>query len=454
MFSGSRASDSTAIPRVNCKPYARLSRRRRATREGDPTDSPVVVSENGEKVGLNLVYPRGHPPEQPSLREVGSSLILMADINPRSALVALNATLSLPREAVCRLALGLDRWLGDGDPTLSAEHAQALGVMPGQLEQARRLLRRAGSKARREIQRASEAGARILTLLDRDYPRPLLDLDLPPPVLYCRGRLPPGPAVAIVGSRRADPGGLEVAELFSERLAATGLTIVSGFARGIDTAAHCGALQAAGGATVAVLGCGLDVLYPRGNRRLADRVAAQGALLTEFPLGAQPLSRNFPVRNRIIAALALGTLVVQAAPRSGSLITARLALELGRDVYAIPGAIFHQRSMGTNALIRDGALLAQHPRDILESLPLAAQERLLTAVRDAGVASPQAHGDSRKVLAALVPGLQLTADQLAQEAGLTAEQTLAALLELELVGRIRRCPGPSFVRRDCLSGST
>ncbi len=378
----------------------------------------------------------------------------MADIDPRSTLVALNATFSLPRDAVCRLALGLDRWLVDGTPTLSAELAPALGVMPRQIERARRVLPRAESKARREIQRAGEMGARILTLLDPDYPPPLLDLDLPPPVLYYRGKLPSAPAIAIVGSRCADPGGLEVAEQFAERLAAAGLAIVSGFARGIDTAAHRGALHAAGGVTVAVLGAGLDILYPRGNRRLAGRVAAHGALLSEFPLGAQPLSRNFPVRNRIIAALTLGTLVVQAAPRSGSLITARLALELGRDVYAIPGAIFHPRSMGTNALIRDGALLAQHPRDILESLPLAARERLLAAEPDATPASQQHHGDSGKVLAALAPGVQLSADQLAQETGLTAEQTLAALLELELAGRIRRCPGPSFVRRGRLSVAT
>jgi DNA processing protein len=377
----------------------------------------------------------------------------MADVDSRSALVALNATLSLPRDAVCRLALGLDRWLGDGAASVSAELAPALGVMPGQLEHARRVVQRAETKARRECQKASEAGARILTLLDRDYPTPLLDLDLPPPVLYCRGRLPVGPAIAIVGSRRADPGGLEVAELFSERLAAAGLTIVSGFARGIDTAAHNGALNAAGGVTVAVLGSGLDISYPRANRRLAVRVAAQGAMLTEFPLGAQPLSRNFPVRNRIIAALALGTLVVQATPRSGSLITARLALDLGRDVFAIPGPIFQQRSMGTNTLIRDGALLAQHPRDILESLPLATREQLLAAEIDSAHPSPQHPGNAGTVLAALVPGLQLTADRLAEQAGLTAEQTLGALLELELAGRIRRCPGPSFVRRGDLSGS-
>ncbi len=371
----------------------------------------------------------------------------MPGIDPRSALVALNAARSLPREAVCRLSLRLNRWIGGARRGPSDELTRELGVPPRQVADARRTLERAEATARREIERATALDARILTLFDQDYPESLRELSLPPPVLYCRGTIPRRPGVAMVGSRRADPLGVEVAELFAERLAAAGLAIISGFARGIDTAAHRGALSAPGGTTVAVLGSGLDVLYPKANRRLTGQVASQGALLTEFPFGTLPLARNFPVRNRIIAALAVGTLVVQAAPRSGSLITARLALELGRDVYAVPGRIFDERSFGTNALIQDGALLVQRPRDILESLPLAAREQLPKPESEAADPAPQVAGPAGAALAALAPGRLLTADQVAERSGLTVEETLAALLQLELAGRIRRCPGPAFLRR-------
>lgn len=371
----------------------------------------------------------------------------MVDIDSRSALIALNAAKALPREAVCRLSLLLDRWAEVDDRSRGGESSRQLGVPLRHVEDARRVLLRGGSTAQREIDGASKLGARILTLLDRDYPEPLRHLSLPPPVLYCRGRIPQRPAVAIVGSRQADPVGLEIASLFAERLARAGLAIVSGFARGVDTAGHRGALAAAGGSTVAVLGSGLDVLYPKANRGLAEQVALQGALVTEFPLGTPPLARNFPVRNRIIAALANGTLVVQATARSGSLITARLALELGRDVYAVPGPLFEERAIGTNTLIQDGALLVQRPRDILESLPVAVREQLPAPQGVATGPAPQEAGVAGSVLASLAPGKLLTADQVARRSGLTVEETLAALLELELAGRIRRCPGPAFLRR-------
>ncbi len=371
----------------------------------------------------------------------------MATIDPRSALVALNAARNLSREAVCKLSLGLDQWIEADRTRGSRELARNLGVKSTQLDVAFRAIEQADVTAQRESGRVSDLGAQLLTFLDRTYPEPLRELTLPPPVLYCRGRVPQRPAVSIVGSRQADPGGLEVAEFFADRLAQAGLAIVSGFARGIDTAAHRGALHPPSGATVAVLGSGLDILYPRSNRRLLNQVASRGGLLTEFPLGTPPLAGNFPIRNRIIAALALGTLVVQAAPRSGSLITARLALELGRDVYAVPGPIFEERSIGTNALIQDGALLVQHPRDILESLPIAVKDKLPQLAVPRDNPPPEAPGPAGKTLTALAPGRLLSADQIAEKTGLPVDKTLAALLQLELEGQIRRCPGPAFLRR-------
>ncbi len=363
----------------------------------------------------------------------------------RRALIALNGCAALPRDAVCRLAGRLELWARPGreppaeSPDLPLQHLPA----------AHAVLREARVLAARAERRAAALGARLLTLLDPDYPAPLLDLALPPPVLYCQGEIPDRPATAIVGSRAADAYGREAATLFARRLAEAGLTIVSGLARGVDSAAHRGALAAADGRTVGVLGCGLDVPYPPGSHRLRRRIAERGAVITEFPPGTPPSRHNFPIRNRIIAGLASGTLVVQGEARSGSLITARLALELGRDVYAVPGRIFDSRSAGPNGLIRDGALAAQRPRDILESLPQAELDRL-----PAAEATPEAAGsgaasgdDAARLLAAMTPGEPLPADQLAALSGFTVERLLALLLELELAGRVRREPGPAWCRR-------
>jgi DNA processing protein len=224
--------------------------------------------------------------------------------------------------------------------------------------------------------------------------------------------------------------------------------VVSGLARGVDSAAHRGALEAPGGRTVAVLGCGLDVDYPLGSARLRRRIAARGAVISEFPLSTNPYKSNFPIRNRIIAALAVGTLVVQGEARSGSLITARLALDLGRDVYAVPGRVFDSRSRGPNGLIRDGALPAERPRDILESLPLAIRERLTTAADEAeATGSDRAEGDAGRLLSAMTPGEPVTPGALATASSLPLERVLALLLELELAGRVRREPGPAWCRR-------
>ena len=236
--------------------------------------------------------------------------------SPNDLLIALNAAPGLGRAVCCRLAQTLECWRAGrldrpGSGSAGAALAGAVGVPAEAVERARELAPRAAKLAAAERRAARRAGARLVTLLDTDYPERLRHLALPPAVLYLRGELPPGPAVAIVGSRNADPYGLEAAGLFAGALAAAGVVVVSGFARGVDAAAHQGAL-AGGGPTVAVLGCGVDVVYPVEHRALAAEVAGQGALVSELPCGTLPRPHHFPVRNRIIAALGLGTLVIQA----------------------------------------------------------------------------------------------------------------------------------------------
>ena len=217
---------------------------------------------------------------------------------------------------------------------------------------------------------AQRCGARLVLLPDADYPVLLRPIDLPPPFLLVRGDLLREDAlgVAIVGSRRGSPYGLRVAERLGADLGGRGVTVVSGLARGIDTAAHRGALDV-GGRTIAVLGSGVDVLYPPENGRLAREVARAGAVVSQFPMGTPPLPHHFPARNRLIAGLTLGTVVVEAAERSGALITARLAGELGREVYAVPGNVSAEGSQGTNGLIRDGARLIQGWEDVVAEWP-------------------------------------------------------------------------------------
>lgn len=374
-------------------------------------------------------------------------------MDERRLLIALNAASNLTRAALCRLAQTLAAWR-DAAAADAPRVAARLGVPPEQLRRALAARGRLDELADRELELAETHGARLVTCLDDDYPRPLADLGLPPPVLYVRGTLGDEPAVAIVGSRRMDAYGREAAECFAERLAAAGVVVVSGFARGIDAAAHRAALTAHGGRTVAVLGCGVDVDYPRRQRDLASAIAERGALLSEFPFGAEPRPWHFPIRNRVIAALAWATLVVQATPRSGSLITAHHALELGRDVYAVPGRIFDERSLGTNHLLADGALVARTPEDLLEGgarhgLAIAGQRPLFApppAAPSPEPAPPPPGGTAGKVLEALPPGKGKTAEDVSGGLELPVDQVLGVLLELELGGWVRREPGPVYVR--------
>jgi DNA processing protein len=369
-------------------------------------------------------------PELPSISHPSKQL--------RDLLIAVNTVAASDRRTACRLGRALA--LGSAaEAALDGHDSRPL------LRRALRLRPRAPAIARREEERCQAVGARLVTILDRDYPPTLHDLELPPPVLYCRGDLGAEPRLAIVGSRRSDPYGLEIAEMFARDLAARGLVIVSGLALGIDAAAHRGAMGAPG-RTAAVLGCGIDILYPTRNRRLAEAIPSAGAILSEYPLGTPPLPAHFPVRNRIIAALALATFVVRATPKSGSLITARHALDLGREIFALPGNVLDPRSIGPNSLIRDGAHPVQHPRDIVEALPTAVQLELdspsagRSSLSDLG---PRSHA----LLELLPPGEPVAQDQLVARSGLSIDQTLGALLELELAGYVTRHPGPSFVRR-------
>jgi DNA processing protein len=297
---------------------------------------------------------------------------------------------------------------------------------------------------------AAALGARIVTLLDPDYP-PLLEATaLPPPALVVRGQLPPGPAVAIVGSRLADAYGRQVASGFARYLAAAGVVIVSGLARGIDAAAHQGALAVPSGRTLAVLGCGMGIDYPRGHARLLAAIAGRGAVVSEFPCAAPPRRWRFPVRNRTIAGLAGVTLVVQATPRSGALVTARLASDLGRPVFAVPGPVFEPLSWGPHALLRRGAArLAEHPQDLLDLLATLATPATPddAATAAAAAASPvsELDGAAETVLAAMRRrrGARAPAE-IARGAGLPAEVALAALLTLEIAGRVERLHGMTY----------
>lgn len=287
-----------------------------------------------------------------------------------------------------------------------------------------------------ELERAERAGVTLLTLADAAYPALLREIPGAPPLIYVRGALAPGDdwAVAVVGTRTPSPYGREAAHTIARDLAAAGITIVSGLARGIDTAAHEAALGA-GGRTVAVLGSGVDLPYPASNRRLAERIVAQGALVSDFPLGTEPVAANFPSRNRIISGLSRATLVAEAGEQSGALITVGFALDQGRDVVAVPGPIFARQSAGCNRLIRSGAGLARGAGDILADLDLNAA----TVQREARAELPADPAEA--ALLGLLSREPQHIDQLGRAAGLSAHAAAAALAILELKGLARQ-PAP------------
>jgi DNA processing protein len=271
------------------------------------------------------------------------------------------------------------------------------------------------------------------------YPAGLLTLARPPAALFVAGTVPEGPAVAVVGTRAADRGGLRLARRIAAGLAGAGVTVISGGARGIDQAAHEGALEA-GGTTVMVLGCGLGVEYPRGSSDLRDRVARSGAVISELPLDAPPRPAHFHRRNRIVAALARAVLVVQAGARSGALAVARLGREMGRPVLAVPGLPDSPRTRGTHGLLRSGALLAENAGDVLAAIGLEA-----AAAPVASGPEPRASGLARRLVRRLDERGEASADELARDVRHPVGEVLSALIELELEGLIA-CHGGCYER--------
>lgn len=308
----------------------------------------------------------------------------------------------------------------------------------------------------REIETCEKLGFRLVALFDEEYPVLLRQIHDPPLVLYVKGDFDESDeaATAIVGTRHPTFYGLTHAKKFGRELAERGLTIVSGFAKGIDQAAHEAALQIPYGRTLAVLGCGLDVEYPRGSRKLFDQISERGAILSEYALGMQPLSENFPRRNRIISGLSLGVLVVEAAMRSGSLITAHEAIEQGREVFAVPGSIDQLTSRGTHALLKEGAVLVESSGDILEALQFRLKDLVireekniaqgdLSGRKDAGTNTkigPQllSMSEEEQTLIRILANRPLRFDEMTLETSLAAPRLASSLTSLELMKKVVR----------------
>jgi DNA processing protein len=371
--------------------------------------------------------------------------------------IALNMTPGVGPRAAARL---LERF-GSAEAVFAALRGELerLRLRPEAVESI--VLRDRHAEAERELERVRALGADVLILDDGTYPALLREIADPPITLYVRGEWEASldaPSVAIVGSRRCSTYGQNVASMLARDLAARGVTIISGLARGIDAAAHRGALEA-GGRTVGVLGTGVDEIYPRDHKKLAEEILARGgALVSQFPLGTPPIPENFPYRNRIISGLSLGTVLVEAAENSGSLITARLAMEQNREVFAVPGNVTSRNSFGTNYLIKGaGAKLVQQWQDVAAELPPDIAALLLppepskkkkagTAVQQCPLPADLSEGE-RVVMKLLSADEAVHIDALAGASSLPVSALTGILLGLEMRELIRQLPGKSFVRK-------
>jgi DNA processing protein len=374
--------------------------------------------------------------------------------------IALNMTPGVGPRAAARL---LERF-GSAEGVFAAlrSELERLRLRPEAVESI--VLRDRHAEAERELERVRALGADVLILDDGAYPALLSEIADPPVTLYVRGEWGAcfdAPCVAIVGSRRCSTYGQNVASMLARDLAARGVTIVSGLARGIDAAAHRGALEA-GGRTVGVLGTGIDEVYPRDHKKLAEEILARGgALVSQFPLGTPPIPENFPYRNRIISGLSLGVVLVEAAENSGSLITARLAMEQNREVFAVPGNITSRNSFGTNYLIKGaGAKLVQQWQDVAAELPPDIAARLLPPEppkrKKAGAATTQQQqvalpadlsDGERTVFGLLSADEPVHIDALVGASHLAVSDLTGVLLGLEMRELIRQLPGKCFVRK-------
>jgi DNA processing protein len=317
---------------------------------------------------------------------------------------------------------------------------------------------RSAELAREELARAADAGIAVLSMDDPLYPARLKEIYDPPIILYVRGSsdVLNQPGIAMVGTRHPTPYGSGMAERLGCDLAAQGLVIISGMARGVDTASHRGAISAKG-KTIAVFGTGVDVIYPKENSRLSEQILAQGgALVSEFPIGTSAFPQNFPIRNRILSGMSVGVLVVEAAEYSGTRITARLALEQNRDVFAVPGNVTNKNSWGPNTLIKQGAKLVATWEDVWEDLPSEVRLTLAPAAShesqegssaslfaDAGLPPHE-----KRILSLLKADEATHIDELIEklESEMSSSEIFAALFELELTSKIRQMPGKNFVK--------
>lgn len=361
-------------------------------------------------------------------------------MNHREACVALNM---IPSMGPVRLRRLLDAF-GSAEHILTARRDQLAAVDGITAAVADNISRwREFSDPAAEMERARQLGARIITGEDEEYPAALREIHDPPIVLYVRGQLTERDrqAVAVVGSRRASHYATECAKKLSFQMAYAGLTVISGLARGIDTAAHQGAL-AAKGRTIAVIGAGLGHLYPPENAELADRIASNGAVLSEFPVDTKPDRQTFPIRNRIVTGCSFGVLVVEAGANSGALISANQAAEQGRTLYAVPGRIDQPTCLGSNRLIQQGAKLVTCVDDILDDLPMVfSRQPDLPAAAPAQGLSP----DQQKIMQALAAG-ETSLDTIIATSGLPASAVSSTLLGLEIRRLVKQLPGKRFVK--------
>jgi DNA processing protein len=333
--------------------------------------------------------------------------------------------------------------------SLTALEGQRLPAAVAQALHSRRPL----SDAAKELAQVQAVGCRLLTWDEPEYPARLREIYDPPPLLYVRGNIEllNRHLISVVGARRPTPYGNQMAERISKDLADRGLVISSGLARGIDASAHKGALNSATGATIGILGCGIDVVYPKENKKIFEQMEQRGAIISEFPIGTFPAPQNFPIRNRIIAGMALGVVVVEGAQYSGSLITARLAMEFGREVFGVPGHVTQPSSFGPNQLIKQGAKLVTGWEDVVEELPTPVRAELMPVEsvsheERAALVEGSLSPTERPLYALLSLDEARHVDELVELSGLTSSEVLAALFDMELKSVIRQLPGKQFLK--------
>jgi DNA processing protein len=352
-----------------------------------------------------------------------------------------------------RLAGKLLRAFGNPDAVFDASltelEAQHLPAAVAQAIHSRQPL----SAAAKEIAQAEQLGCKLVTWDEPHYPSRLREIYDPPPLLYVRGNIEllNRHCLSIVGARRPTPYGNQMSERLGRDLAARGLVIVSGLARGIDACAHHGALSTPAGTTIAVLGSGIDVVYPKENKKLFEEIEKRGAIISEFSMGTFPGPQNFPIRNRVIAGMSLGVVCVEGAQYSGSLITSRLAMEFGREVFGVPGNVTQPLSFGPNQLIKQGAKLVTGWEDVVEELPTPVRAELLpvetpSSLERAALVQESLSPAERVLYDLLNVDEARPVDELVEVSGLTSSEVLATLFDLEIKGVVRQLPGKQFLK--------